>query len=282
MKNCVIVVNTYKNEALSLAAEIQTFLDKKGISASLIQFSGQSTVNESCFSTCDFAVSLGGDGTVLFTARFCASRRIPIFPVNLGEFGFIAGIQRNAWKESLSRFIDSGSVPVERNMIRVELIRNKEMIFSQTALNDAVISAYGAARIVMLDVASSGVSFGKFKADGIIVATATGSTAYSAAAGGPIVDPELDALILSPVCPFSLSNRPLVLPSTAELSVTVLPSRGTEVMLTCDGQVTQNALVGDVIRIRKAKETALLIGCDSDVFYAALRSKLNWSGGPLA
>ncbi len=282
MKNCVIVVNTYKNEALALAAEIQSFVEKKGIMTSLIQFSGQNTSNENCFSSCDFAVSLGGDGTVLFTARFCASRRIPIFPINLGEFGFIAGIQRNAWKEPLDRFIEAGTVPVERNMLRVELIRNKEMLFSQTALNDAVISAFGAARIVMLDVASSGVSFGKFKADGIIVATATGSTAYSAAAGGPIVDPELDALILSPVCPFSLSNRPLVLPSTSELSITVLPSRGTEVMLTCDGQVTYNAMVGDIIRIRKATEKALLVGCDSDVFYAALRSKLNWSGGPLA
>lgn len=282
MKNCVIVVNTYKNEALSLAAEIQTFLSSAGISSSLVQFSGQSTVHESCFSSCDFAISLGGDGTVLFTARFCASGRVPIFPINLGEFGFIAGIQRNAWKKALSRFIEAGSVPVERNMLRIELIRNKEMIFSQTALNDAVISAYGAARIVTLDVASSGVAFGKFKADGIIVATATGSTAYSAAAGGPIVDPEVDALILSPVCPFSLSNRPLVMPSTAELTITVLPSRGTEVMLTCDGQVTQEALVGDVIRIRKAKEKALLVGCDSDIFYSALRSKLNWSGGPLA
>ena len=282
MKNCVIVVNTYKNEALALAAEIQTFLEGRGVSAVLLQFSGQNSTNDSCFSSCDFAVSLGGDGTVLFTARFCASKRIPIFPINLGEFGFIAGIQRNAWKEPLERFLETGSVAAERNMLRIELIRNKEMVFTQTALNDAVISAYGAARIVVLDVDSSGVSFGKFKADGIIVATANGSTAYSAAAGGPIVDPELDALILSPVCPFSLSNRPLVLPSTAELSITVLPSRGTEVMLTCDGQVTQNALVGDIIRIRKAKEKALLVGCDSDVFYAALRSKLNWSGGPLA
>lgn len=282
MKNCVIVVNTYKNEALSLAAEIQSFLSTKGISTFLLQFSGQNTTNDHCFETCDFAISLGGDGTVLFTSRFCAAKKIPIFPINLGEFGFIAGIQRHSWKEPLETFLSSGTVPVERNMLRVELIRNKQMIFTQTALNDAVISTYGAARIVMLDVESSGVSFGRFKADGIIVATATGSTAYSAAAGGPIVDPELDALILSPVCAFSLSNRPLVLPSTAELSITVLPSRGTEIMLTCDGQVTHTALVGDIIRVRKATEKALLIGCDADVFYAALRSKLQWSGGPLA
>ena len=116
----------------------------------------------------------------------------------------------------------------------------------------------------------------------MVVATSTGSTAYSAAAGGPIVDPAIDAFVLSPICPFSLSNRPLVLNSDVKLTIKVLPSRGAEIVLSCDGQEIIKLMSDDIIIMEKNKEKALLVGCDSSVFYYALQSKLNWSGGPNA
>ena len=156
------------------------------------------------------------------------------------------------------------------------------MIFTSTALNDVVVTGNGAARIISLDVTANKNSLGHFKADGVIVATSTGSTAYSAAAGGPIVDPSMDVLILSTICAFSLSNRPLVLPAWSELEIKVLPSRDAQMCITCDGQVAIDVIENDIIKIHKAEKNLTVIGCDSDVFYSALRSKLNWSGGPLA
>ncbi len=280
MKKCLIVVNTYKAESQLLGNTIKTFLERKGIRADIFLFSGVSS--EYPFAGYDFVITLGGDGTVLFAARGCLSLGIPVFPVNLGEFGFIASVQKDEWAVRLEEFL-SGSLPVvPRSMVQASLLRSGQRSFSAVALNDIVISAKAAARLVTLDLAFNGTSFGKFKADGIIVATATGSTAYSAAAGGPIIDPALDALVLSPVCPFSLSNRPLVLPSDGTLEAQVLPSRASGLIMTADGQITVDVHIGDRIQFCLAKEKVLLAGCNSAKFYGALRSKLNWSGGPLA
>lgn len=281
MKHCVIVVNTYNKESLMLSKEISLFLQKNGVKSTIIEY-GLSDTMPSLAESIDFAVSLGGDGTVLYTARFCAKKAIPIFPVNLGEFGFIAGIQKDDWELPLKSFLEGSFLPVKRSMIEVSVLRKGVSVFSERALNDFVISASGAARIVRLEIEANDIDFGIFKADGVIVSTATGSTAYSAAAGGPIVDPALDALIISPICAFSLSNRPLVLPSSANLCLRLLSSRDTEVMLTCDGQVSFKLAVDDELIIQKAKESALLLGCDANVFYSALRTKLHWSGGPRA
>ena len=124
------------------------------------------------------------------------------------------------------------------------------------------------------------MSLGEFKADGIIVSTATGSTAYSASAGGPIIDPDLDALVLPLMNAFSLSSRPMVVSPLGEIGITILPSRTSEVTITVDGQIPVDLHVGDIIKIRRIKDKALLVGCTSEKFYHALRTKLNWSGGP--
>lgn len=280
IKHCAIVVNTYNEESLVLSKEIFSFLQKTGVEATIIRYEASQTEQRLFSENIDFAVSLGGDGTVLYTARLCAKKAIPIFPVNLGEFGFIAGIQKDNWKTPLQAFLEGSFLPQSRSMIEVSVFRGEKKLFSELALNDFVISASGAARIVRLEVRANAIDFGIFKADGIIVSTATGSTAYSAAAGGPIVDPALDALILNPICAFSLSNRSLVLPSTAKLKLRVLESRDAEVQLTCDGQVGFKLAIDDKLIIQKAKESAHLLGCDANVFYGALRTKLQWSGGP--
>jgi NAD+ kinase len=280
MKKCLIVINTHKEESKALGGEICSYLDTRGISSSFYRFDGFSSENP--FEGNDFVVTLGGDGTVLFAARGCASLGIPVFPVNLGEFGFIASIQKTEWKENLDQFLAGKACIDSRNMVHAALVRGKSDAFSAVALNDIVISAETAARTISLEVSYNCVSLGRFKADGVIISTATGSTAYSASAGGPIIDPELDALVLTPVNSFSLSSRPLVLSPNGEIGITVLPSRVQNIIITVDGQKPVSLQVGDCIKIRKTAEKVKLVGCTTEKFYDALRSKLNWSGGPHA
>lgn len=279
MRKAIAIVNTLKPESKRIAEEIRRELLAKSVSCDIYTFDGITDSNT--FESYDFAITLGGDGTVLYAARHCSRKGIPIFPVNLGEFGFIAGIQPDSWKEPLQAFLKEAVRTSERMMLTVRVERAGRNVFTADALNDAVISGSGIARIVHLSITFNGVSFGSYKADGVIVATPTGSTAYAAAAGGPILAPDLDAFVLAPICAFSLSNRPIVLPSTGTMAISVEPMRHESAIITLDGQEVFPLKEGDVVVIDKAPNPALLIGCDTDVVYKALRSKLNWSGAPV-
>jgi len=280
MKKCLIIENVHKEESSELGRSIGVFLEKYGITAAHYRLDQCDAAGP--FKGNDFAVTLGGDGTVLYAARGCAPYGIPVFPVNLGEFGFIAGVQKNAWQQDLLSFIKGKTVPVGRNMIQVDVLHDGRSIFSSNALNDIVITSQICAQTLSFEVVYNHAPLGTFKADGIIVATATGSTAYSVSAGGPIVDPELDAFVLTPVNSFSLSGRPLVFNPDGELSVHILPWRNQKVMAKADGQKSVELTARDSIIITKAPQKALLVCCTIDNFYAALRSKLNWAGGPHA
>lgn len=281
MKKCLIVVNTHKDESQNLGRMIQSYLAAKSIESFVFCFDGFSTENP--FTGFDFVITLGGDGTVLFAARGCVKNKIPVFPVNLGEFGFIASIQKNEWQKELDLFLAGKSEVDERNMLNAALVSTRlSEPFSGIGLNDVVICAKTAARTIMFTVSYNDVPLGTFKADGIIISTATGSTAYSASAGGPIIDPELDALVLTPINSFSLSSRPLVLSPRGEVGITILPSRENDVIITIDGQKPFDLHEGDCIKIRRLQEKVKLVGCTTNKFYGALRSKLNWSGGPHA
>ena len=281
MKKCLIVVNTHKDESQNLGRMIQSYLAAKSIESFVFCFDGFSTENP--FTGFDFVITLGGDGTVLFAARGCVKNKIPVFPVNLGEFGFIASIQKNEWQKELDLFLAGKSEVDERNMLNAALVSPRQSEpFSGKGLNDVVICAKTAARTIMFTVSYNDVPLGTFKADGIIISTATGSTAYSASAGGPIIDPELDALVLTPINSFSLSSRPLVLSPRGEVGITILPSRENDVIITIDGQKPFDLHEGDCIKIRRLQEKVKLVGCTTNKFYGALRSKLNWSGGPHA
>lgn len=280
MENCLIIVNTYKEESQKLSDEIRLFLKKKNIFSSVFEFNGFSDIYP--FTGFDFVITLGGDGTVLFACRGCANLGIPVFPVNLGQFGFIAGIKKNEWKPMLSDFVDGKLAVSERSLLSFEVVRSGKSIISGCCLNDIVINSQTAARIVNLELTYNGIPLGECKADGVIVATSTGSTAYSASAGGPIVDPEVEAFVLTPVNPFSLSMRPLVINSRSELSIKIMPSRSRTINLTADGQKPYALFENDTVRITRLEKKALLAGTSEDNFYNALRFKLNWSGGPHA
>lgn len=280
MKNCLIVVNTYKEESHKLAKQITEFLQKKNINSSILEFNGFSDVYP--FSGYDLVITLGGDGTVLYACRGCAELNIPVFPVNLGQFGFIAGIQPDEWQELLEKYIDQKMTSVKRSMLSFSVVRNGKEVASGSALNDIVVRSKATVSMVSVELANNGISLGDCKADGIIIATSTGSTAYSASAGGPIVDPEVEAMILTPINPFSLSMRPLVINARSELSVKILPSREKNVILSFDGQTPFELLENDIVKITKLEKDAIIIGPSKEKFYNSLRFKLNWSGGPHA
>lgn len=277
MRTCLIIVNAYKDECMDYGEIVKQYLETRTIRCTTFLFSD---ANNSCsFEGHDFCITVGGDGTVLFAARGCAPLGIPIFPINFGHLGFIASIQKREWMEQLEAFLEDKIPYSSRSLVQANLYRENTLLRSLTGLNDMVISPKESARLVTLEMSFCDNPFGKFNADGIIVATSTGSTAYSAAAGGPIIDPGLPALLLIPVSPFSLSNRPLVLPPQGKLKAVVQPSRAKSVVLTADGQITVDLHVGDTIEFHLAKHKVSLAGCTSQHFYSALRSKLHWSGG---
>ncbi len=280
MKTCVVVVNVFNQAAKNLVSEIELFLSSRGYDVVLVNYNGDNKPFPDAHF--EFAISLGGDGTVLYVSRQCIHKKLPIFPINFGEFGFIAGIQPNHWKSSLEDFLEKKLLPTKRTSLYVEVVRNNKKVYKAHALNEVVLTSKIAMKTIALNVEANNTHFGKFKGDGLIVATPTGSTAYSVAAGGPIVDPTLDAIIFTPVSPFSLSTRPLVLSGKTVFKIDILPSRNLQFMVSCDGQIHADIEVGDVVTIKQSTSKCLLVGCNAEVFYSALRSKFHWSGGPFA
>lgn len=280
MKEALIVINTSKDESLILANEINRFLSEKGFKSDLFNFDG--FCENVSFQGYDFVLTLGGDGTVLFAARNAVKLGIPVFPVNLGQFGFIASVQPGEWKSELETFLSGDAFIEKRAMLDVKVFRDSKVIYSSLGLNDVVISAKRGAATVSLSVDYDNVHLCKLKSDGVIVSTSTGSTAYSAAAGGPIVDPHLSAFVLTPVNSFSLSSRPIVLSPDGDLSIKVEQSRAKEICITVDGQEAELLKPEDRIFVSKYEKKVQLVCATREKFYNALRSKLNWSGGPHA
>ena len=280
MKKALIIINVSKDESMTLAKEIASYLKKKDVAYDFLSFDG--FVDNTDFKGYDFVISLGGDGTVLYAARNSSKYGLPVFPVNLGEFGFIASVQPEDWQKELKLFMDGKAVFEKRSMLKVEVIRKGKRVYSSLSLNDAVISAERGVSTIMLSVKRNSLPLCRLKADGLILATPTGSTAYSAAAGGPIVSPEVEAFVLTPLNPFSLSSRPIVLSPDSNLEITVEKSRIKGICLTVDGQEPFGIQFGDIISVVLNKKKAKLVAGSEEKFYNALRSKLNWSGVPHA
>jgi NAD+ kinase len=266
----LLIVNRHKPASIALAAEIRETLDRRGCVIDEYSF-GDGCVADAGF---DAVFSLGGDGTVLFTARTVAEWSVPIIPLNLGTLGFIASVHPSRWFAVFSDLID-GKLPVsERLMLDVQVERGGNTVFALTGLNDTVISASGIAKTIRLEAWTEDTHIGSYRSDGLIVATPTGSTAYSASAGGPIIDPEIEAVILNPICPFTLLYRPLVLPASRPVTINIGPEQRSGVLLTVDGQVTETLEPGDLVRIRRSANKARLAACGRPAFYEALRNKL--------
>jgi NAD+ kinase len=220
-------------------------------------------------------IVLGGDGTLLSVARLIEERDVPILGVNLGSLGFLTEIGMDELYPVLENVIRGDFTVENRIMLDVFIYREGKMVANYCALNDVVINRGTLARIVYLEIKINGLYVTTYRSDGLIIATPTGSTAYSLAAGGPIVYPTMNALILSPICPHTLTNRPIVIPDDVKIEINLI-TPDEDALATLDGQVGYSLNYRDSIEVKKAKNTIKLIQSPGKNYYEVLRKKLKW------
>jgi NAD+ kinase len=223
----------------------------------------------------DVLLVLGGDGTMLNAARLSGERSIPILGVNMGGLGFLTEVRLENLYPSLERVFANDFVLDERLMLRTHIHRHGETVAQGVVLNDVVISKGTLARMIELKIAIQGRFVTNLRGDGLIVSSPTGSTAYSLSAGGPIIDPAVQSLILTPICPHTLTHRPLIVPGNAEIDVT-LTSKDDGAMATLDGQVGVAISQGDAVVIQTSEHRTRLIRFPESNYYDVLREKLKW------
>jgi len=284
MKRIGIVVKAQK-EAIEKASKLESWLKKKGLAVltrhnipapitsdyCLIENIDKAPLDLSCI------IVLGGDGTFISAVRWVQDTMIPVLGVNLGTFGFLTEASTEQIFPIMEKIINADYVTEERILLSAEVLRHGKTVACQTVLNDVVVNKEALARIAHIHAYVDDDYLTTFKADGLIVATPTGSTAYSLSAGGPIVHPCLKTIILTPICPFTLINRPLMLPDTVTIKINV-EKRDSNIFLTFDGQVGLHITHQDTIIVKKAPHTINMIKIPEQNYYELLKSKLSWSG----
>ena len=223
----------------------------------------------------DILVVLGGDGTLLSVARSVGSHNVSILGVNLGGLGFLTSVSLQEMFPALEKIL-AGEFSVDRRMMLTARIRRNEQISAEySVLNDVVINKSTLSRIISLEVSVDANYLTTFQADGLILSTPTGSTAYSLSAGGPIIYPSLDSILITPICPHTLTNRPIIMPVESLIRV-ILRSEERDVYLTMDGQVGVSLLQNDVVETQKSEHTVSLIRSPFKNHFEVLRAKLKW------
>ncbi len=229
---------------------------------------------------CDLAIVVGGDGTLLNAARSLVDAEVAVLGVNLGRLGFLADVSPEDMPERLGAILAGEYQEERRTLLHAAIIRDGETLSESDALNDVVVHKWDIARMIELETRIDQRLLNTLRADGLIVSTPTGSTAYALSGGGPILDPALQALVLVPICPHTLSNRPVVVSDRVCIDIRVYGSEDREAQVTCDGQVNFLLGAGDLIRIRRKAQTLRLIHPARHDHFAIMRRKLRWSEQP--
>jgi NAD+ kinase len=227
----------------------------------------------------DCLLVFGGDGTILNGARLVACSGVPLLGINLGHLGFLSEIDIPDIKEGLESVLNNDYYIEERMMIEAAVLRDGREIERSTGLNDAVITKGAFARLIFLETRVNGEQVSTYPTDGLIVSTPTGSTAYSLSAGGPVVTPELDLMLLTPICPHALWARPIVISSECQVEVELLSDKG-EVMLTIDGQHGLKLIKNDVVKITRSRDKVKFIRLNTRNFFRVLKQKLREGDRP--
>ncbi len=279
MKKIGIICKAGRPEPLEILREFLPWLKGRGIEVFLEAETGNvlgmpGHLRAEIPSLSELVVVLGGDGTMLSAARLVCEKGIPLLGVNLGGLGFITEVYRDELYSAMEKILDGSCPSEDRMMLRVEITRDKGKVAAYTALNDVVINKGALARIIELETHIDEFFVTEFRADGLIVSTPTGSTAYCLSAGGPIIYPTLQSIVLTPICPHTLTNRPIVLSDGADIRI-ILKS-GADVFLTVDGQLGHPLMENDIVEIRKSPfKTTFLMPCDRD-YFQVLRTKMKW------
>ena len=267
-------------EARQIVPELLDWLNQQGVATRIDEqtghYSGRSDwmQRDALVKDIQLLIVLGGDGTLLAGARSVGSREIPIFAVNLGGLGFLTTITLEQMYPELERALEGKCRIGPRRMLHCQVMRNGKSIAEYEALNDAVFSKTEMARMINIDVHVDEHYVCRYRADGLIVSTPTGSTAYSLSAGGPIIFPTVDTLCLTPICPHMLTNRPVLVSGEAVIKVDILDDEAP--YLTVDGQVGQPLEKGDQVFCRNSTTKVLLIRPPHMLYFDVLRAKLKW------
>ena len=231
---------------------------------------------------CDLAIVMGGDGTMLNAARSLVDYEVPILGVNLGRLGFLADVSPSEIPHRLDAVLNGHFREARRSLLHAQVLREDQVTGEADALNDVVVHKREVARMIEVDTFLDGRFLNAYRADGLIISTPTGSTAYALASGGPIIHPALEAVVLVPICPHTLTHRPSVVKADSVIEVVLNAANTTQTQVTCDGQISLAIEPGDRILIRKKGRKARLIHPLSHDYFELLRAKLNWGLSPEA
>ena len=266
MKKILLVYNSKKREAVNTLKLLQTWLKDKKVSVSSV------TSDSKTLPKADICIALGGDGTIIRVAKKIAPYGVPVMGKNLGSLGFLAETDPQEMREALEKVL-KGDYKIEKRLLLEVEVKGKKYI----AVNDCTVREALASRIVLLKVNVDNVPLTEYLGDGLIISTPTGSTAYSLAAGGPIVNPKLPVFIITPICPHTLSQRPIILSSASKITVEVPAYKSNKnINLSIDGQENIKISSGQSITIKKSKYEMKLITHPDKSYFNILRSKLNW------
>ena len=285
IKKIGIIANVEKEKSRECGIQLRDWALKRGIEVFFEEGiagkigAGSGLDRRTLASQVDLLIVLGGDGTILRTVRFVSEYDIPIVGINLGEFGYLTEVNLNEMYSALDLIVQGQYQTEKRMMLDVTIKMEEETIRQQSILNDIVITRGNLSRILNLETTVNGGYLTTFRADGIIISTPTGSTAYNLSAGGPIVFPEQDSFVVNPICPFTLTNRPIIIPDNAEIKV-ILWTKGRGATLTLDGQLSYTMKSGDSIFIKKSLYVTNLVSSPHRDYMEILRTKLGWGGSP--
>ncbi|MDK9717415.1 MAG: NAD(+)/NADH kinase [Trichlorobacter sp.] len=282
MKQVAIFAKVHDPRCQGVASELVTWLEERKcqplVDTHLARHVGyaRGLTEQQIRDRAELVVVLGGDGTLISVARLFSSRQVPIVGVNLGSLGFLTEITVEQLYPVLEQCLADSHRITERMMLDVGVTRGDQEISRCQVLNDAVINKGALARIIELEARVNDDFLTTFKADGLIISTPTGSTGYSLSAGGPIVQPLMKCVLITPICPHTLTNRPIVLSYQSVIRITVKSSFDEMVYLTLDGQVGVELQEGDCIEISRAETTTALVTSPEKDYFAILRAKLKW------
>ena len=278
-----LIANASKPRAADIAPALIAALRQRGLEVlvdpptTALVADAKSVSRADLAKRCSLIVILGGDGTILEVLRDFGAASPPIFGINLGSLGFLTTVGSAAWEQAAEAIATGKYDHTERTLLHVELIRDGEIIANRDALNDAVIGRGELSRLIRVGVKIDGAHLTDYNADGLIVSTPTGSTAYALSAGGPVLVPDSGVFVIAPICPHVLTMRPVIVSDRSVIEIT--PIRGTPgVFLTIDGRKAKPVNQGDLIRLTRSPHRLHLATLRGMTFFEVLRKKLKWSG----